>query len=237
MTERAKGPPSKKKTSLRPCLVVSWPKCWNFESSWSKECTAPGSKRRTRAQNVFFRPWTPPSPSVYIPCRHWHHSHNKVDQAFPLRFCILQVIKNWVVRRPGNKTNAYLHTLPNAHSITFQILMTQFILHQQTTKRVKHLLPKMCPLQVELMHTLQALLHSWYAKPTNIGNVPAKVSEYLASLDKLTPCMTSCGKFCGVGCSEHQDFFRKSLHFEVSQINFKVTFWQYMHVERKQRCF
>ena len=157
-----------------PCCFMAQVKCWNFENSWSKECTAPGSKRRTCVQNVFFRPWTPPSPSVYIPRRHWHHSHNKMGQASPLRFCILQVITNWVVRRPGNNGNAYLHTLSNAHSITFQILMTQFILHQQTTKTVKHLLPKMYPLQVELMHTLQALLQSWYAKPTNIGQCPGK---------------------------------------------------------------
>ena len=26
-----------------------------------------------------------------------------MDQAFPLRFCILQAIKNWTVGRPGNK--------------------------------------------------------------------------------------------------------------------------------------
>ena len=33
------------------------------------------------------------------------NSHDKMEQAFPLRFCILQVIKNWTVGRPGNKAN------------------------------------------------------------------------------------------------------------------------------------
>ena len=48
-----------------------------------------------------------PSPplSVYLG-RHWHHSHDKIYQAFPLRFCILGVIKNWMVGRPGNKATA-----------------------------------------------------------------------------------------------------------------------------------
>ena len=32
-----------------------------------------------------------------------HHSTDKMDQAFPLHFCILQAIKNWTVGRPGNK--------------------------------------------------------------------------------------------------------------------------------------
>ena len=29
------------------------------------------------------------------------------DQAFPLRFCILQVIKNWIVGRPGDEDGIY----------------------------------------------------------------------------------------------------------------------------------
>ena len=37
--------------------------------------------------------------------RHWRHSHDKMDQAFPLHFCILQVIKNWTVGMPGNKAS------------------------------------------------------------------------------------------------------------------------------------
>ena len=32
-----------------------------------------------------------------------HHSCDKMDQVFPLQFCILQAIKNWTVGRPGNE--------------------------------------------------------------------------------------------------------------------------------------
>ena len=32
-------------------------------------------------------------------------SFTKMDQAFPLHFCVLQAIKNWMVGRPKNKTN------------------------------------------------------------------------------------------------------------------------------------
>ena len=44
----------------------------------------------------------PLPPSVYLG-RHWRHSRDKWYQAFPLRFCILQAIKNWTVGRPGNE--------------------------------------------------------------------------------------------------------------------------------------
>ena len=37
--------------------------------------------------------------------KHWHHSRDKTYQAFPLRFCILQAIKNWTVGRPGNEAS------------------------------------------------------------------------------------------------------------------------------------
>ena len=41
----------------------------------------------------------PLPPFVYLG-KHWRHSRDKLDQASPLRFCILQVIKNWMVGRP-----------------------------------------------------------------------------------------------------------------------------------------
>ena len=66
-----------------------------------KQHTAPGSKRRTCVQNAFFQLGIPPT-YVYLG-RHWRHSHDKMDQAFPLRLCIPQVIKNWMVGRPGNE--------------------------------------------------------------------------------------------------------------------------------------
>ena len=48
-----------------------------------------------------FDQWPLPT-SVYLG-RHWCHSRDKWYQAFPLRFCILQAIKNWTVGRPGNE--------------------------------------------------------------------------------------------------------------------------------------
>ena len=34
-----------------------------------------------------------------------------MDQAFPLRFCILQAIKNWMVERPGNEDRQHSNLL------------------------------------------------------------------------------------------------------------------------------
>ena len=31
---------------------------------------------------------------------------DKMDKAFPLHFCMLQVIKNWTMGRPGNEVNS-----------------------------------------------------------------------------------------------------------------------------------
>ena len=53
-------------------------------------------------QNASFPSGTPLPPSVYLG-RHWHHSHDKCSQAFPLHFSILQAIRNWTVGRPGNE--------------------------------------------------------------------------------------------------------------------------------------
>ena len=39
---------------------------------------------------------------------HWHQSRY---QTFLLCFCILQAIKNWMVRRPGNKAINFVHPL------------------------------------------------------------------------------------------------------------------------------
>ena len=51
----------------------------------------------------------PSPPSVYLG-RHWCHSRDKIYQAFPLCFCILQVIKNWTVGRPGNEASHYVRS-------------------------------------------------------------------------------------------------------------------------------
>ena len=45
---------------------------------------------------------SPTLPPVFLG-RHWRHSHDKMDQAFPLCFCILQAIKNWTVGRTLNE--------------------------------------------------------------------------------------------------------------------------------------
>ena len=68
-------------------------KHWGFERLQSEKRTTPGSKRRTRVSNASPHP-TP----VCLPSRHWHHSRDKMDQAFPLHFCILKAIKTgqWV---------------------------------------------------------------------------------------------------------------------------------------------
>ena len=47
-----------------------------------------------------------PSNSIYL-SRHWHYSHDIMDQAFPLCFCILQVIKIWTVGRTGNEAKGW----------------------------------------------------------------------------------------------------------------------------------
>ena len=52
-------------------------------------------------------------PSVYLG-RYWHHSRDKMDQAFPLRFCTLQAIKNWTVERPENEASPFLASFPGS---------------------------------------------------------------------------------------------------------------------------
>ena len=41
------------------------------------------------------------------------HSLDKMDQAFPLHFCILQAIENWMMGRPGSVATDYNHTICN----------------------------------------------------------------------------------------------------------------------------
>ena len=67
-----------------------------------------GQKLQDKPSSSFLQWGTLPH-SVYIG-RHWRHSRDKTDQAFPLRFCILKAIKNWTVGRPGNKATTEAHT-------------------------------------------------------------------------------------------------------------------------------
>ena len=59
-----------------------------------------GQKLQDQASSSFFGPL--PS-SVYLYQQTKCHSHDKMDQAFHLRFCTLQAIKNWTVGRSGNE--------------------------------------------------------------------------------------------------------------------------------------
>ena len=65
--------------------------CSSFNCFPSKKQTGPSSKEHTHKMRLFDQE-SPPS-SVYLG-RHWRHSRDKMDQAFPFRFCTLQVIKN-----------------------------------------------------------------------------------------------------------------------------------------------
>ena len=64
-----------------------------------------GQKLQDKASSSFFQWGTSPSLSTYNG-RHWRHWRDKLDQAFPLCFCMLQVIKYWVVERPGNEARS-----------------------------------------------------------------------------------------------------------------------------------
>ena len=99
--QRGGGVP-RRKNELEAWSCSFCPKRWSFEHSWSERRTALGSKQKTHARNASFRSVTPPPVCLH---RHWHHSCDKWYQAFPLRFCILQAIKNWTVGRPGNEAS------------------------------------------------------------------------------------------------------------------------------------
>ena len=71
------------------CLANTW-----NSSAWDRNY-----KKRPQARSFN---WGRFPPSVYLG-RHWRHSCDKMDQAFPLHFCTLQVTRNRMVGRPGNK--------------------------------------------------------------------------------------------------------------------------------------
>ena len=54
--------------------------------------------------------------------------HDKMDQAFPLHFCILQAIKNWTVGRPRNKANS--QALPEIILIFLPIVRNNYFASQ-----------------------------------------------------------------------------------------------------------
>ena len=69
------------------------PKHWSFECSWSKNVLLLVQKQKTCAQNAkCILRWETP-PTFCLP-GYWRHSCDKIYQAFPFHFCILQMIKN-----------------------------------------------------------------------------------------------------------------------------------------------
>ena len=65
-------------------------------------------------------PFPPLSTQIDIDVIHMR----KMDQVYmyPLHFCILQVIKNWMVRRPGNEAKI---SVPHASQNYLQVLVKQ----------------------------------------------------------------------------------------------------------------
>ena len=69
---------------------------WSDASTWSRNY-------KIKPEAHFFSIRDPSPPSVYL--------RDKMDQAFPLCFCILQAIKNWIVGRPVNEAINLAYTL------------------------------------------------------------------------------------------------------------------------------
>ena len=105
-TEEGRGPPL---TSLRKnafFVLKQEQYVFHFANVWSSSAWSRNYKIRSQARH-----WgTPPLPLSLG--RHWCHSHDKMDQAFLLRFGIL---KNWTVGRPGNKATC-------THVVSFKSL-------------------------------------------------------------------------------------------------------------------
>ena len=47
-------------------------------------------------------------PFIYL-VRHWRYLRDKMDQTSPVSFCILQAVKTWVVRMPGNDASLMIN--------------------------------------------------------------------------------------------------------------------------------
>ena len=63
--------------------------------------------------------WSGTAPLTSTLTSTWRHTRDSFSQAFPLRFCILQAIKNWRREQPENKANTHTHTcMFQAHSFS-----------------------------------------------------------------------------------------------------------------------
>ena len=94
-----RGPQSKERIS---CTRSSfWTRSGTFLISWTFKTPALEAET-TRPEAHFFNRGPLPL-SVYL----GRQTCDKMDQAFSLNFCILQVIKNWTVGRPGNEAKIF----------------------------------------------------------------------------------------------------------------------------------
>ena len=84
-----------RKDAFRTCVLRFEPRAVCFLHR--KRFSAWARNYKIRPLACSFDGDPPPPPPL------WHHSRDKWYQAFPLRFCILQAIKNWTVGRPGNE--------------------------------------------------------------------------------------------------------------------------------------
>ena len=94
--QRGEGSPIEK-LSLRPYLVVSAP-----SAGVSNVCevkNVPLLVQNEEHMHECVLSIRDPHLPRQVKC----HSCDKMDQAFPFCFCILQAIKNWTVGRPGTR--------------------------------------------------------------------------------------------------------------------------------------
>ena len=112
--------------SLRPYLVVS-----GSSAGVGNICEAQNVPLLVQKKNAYVRCilsiGTPPS-SVYLG-RHWRHSCHTMDQAFPIHFCTLQAIKNWMVGKPGNEATRHVISVPRPSMFFVALLLPCIILN------------------------------------------------------------------------------------------------------------
>ena len=90
--------------SLRPYLVASAPSAEVLNICEANKVTHSWFKVKNACAKcaLLIRDPSPLCLALMSTC-------DKLDQAFPLRFCMLQAIKSWMEGRPGNKANVTPH--------------------------------------------------------------------------------------------------------------------------------